>query len=218
MTPSLRPQTTPADLPAPADGRALGWLAAVNAFTLALALWQDWPLALLLWPYWAQSVIIGAFSYRRIMSLEQFSTEGFRINRQAVEPTAATRRATAVFFAVHYGFFHFVYAVFLGALQPLAAQDWAWVALASFAFFLNHRQSFGRFLAADRRGSPNVGTLMILPYLRVVPMHLMIIFGVGMLEGGPLALLLFGVLKTAADCAMHVAEHRILAGAAVAAR
>lgn len=218
MTPIDRPLSASAELPAPSDRRALGWLAAVNGFTLVLALWQDWPLALLLWPYWVQSVIIGAFSYRRIMSLERFSTEGFQINRRPVEPNEATRRTTARFFAFHYGFFHFLYAIFLITREPLAAQDGLWVAVASLAFLLNHRQSFERFRAADRQGCPNIGTLMFLPYLRVLPMHLMIIFGVGMLEGGPLALLLFGVLKTAADCAMHVAEHRILAGAAAGAR
>ncbi len=213
MTSIARAVASPAtDLPVASDRRALGWLLAANAFTLALALLQDWPLALLLWPYWAQSVIIGVFSVRRILGLTRFSTEGFRINRRAVEPTEQTKRSTAGFFALHYGMFHVGYAAFLAGLQ-MPAQDWFWVAVAALAFVLNHRQSFERFRAADRQGSPNIGTLMFLPYLRVIPMHLMVIFGVGVFGGGVAALLLFGLLKTAADCAMHVAEHRILAQA-----
>lgn len=201
------------DLPAPSDRIALGWLLASNAVALVIALWQGWPLGLLLWPYWLQSVIIGFFSFRRIRGLQRFSTAGFRINGRAVDPTEATKRSTANFFALHYGLFHVVYAGFLSR-QVLPAQDWLWVGLAGAAFFLNHRDSFLRFRDADRRGEPNIGTLMFLPYLRVLPMHVMIIVGIGVLGGGVLSVLLFGVLKTAADCAMHVAEHRILARAA----
>ena len=40
---------------------------------------------------------------------------------------------------------------------------------------------------------------MATPYLRVVPMHIMVIVG---------GLLIFGALKTVADVAMHAVEHR----------
>ena len=211
-SPSVSASTTPG-LPAPADRAALGWLVASNAVTVVIALWQGWSLGLLLWPYWLQSVIIGRFSYLRIRGLRRFSTEGFRINGRAVEPTESTQRQTAGFFALHYGAFHLVYAVFL-TQQTMPAQDWIWVAVAGVAFFFNHRDSYLRFRDADRQGEPNIGALMFLPYLRVLPMHLMIIFGVGFMGGGPFAVLLFALLKTVADCAMHVAEHRILARAA----
>ena len=202
----------PAELPAPGDRAALGWLVASNALTIAIALWQQWPLGLLLWPYWLQSVIIGVFSYRRMRGLHRFSTEGFRINGRAAEPTESTQRQTAGFFALHYGAFHLVYAIFLTE-QKMPAQDWLWVAVAGIAFYFNHRDSHRRFREADRQGEPNIGALMFLPYLRVLPMHLMIIFGVGFMGGGPFAVLLFALLKTVADCAMHVAEHRILSRA-----
>jgi hypothetical protein len=65
---------------------------------------------------------------------------------------------------------------------------------------------------ADLRGTPNIGTLMFVPYIRIIPMHLTIILGV-MLEDG-LGLLLFGSLKTVADVAMHKVEHRMLQGTA----
>jgi hypothetical protein len=213
MTSPPRALQPTADLPAPADRAALGWLIGSNAVTLVIALWQGWSLGLLLWPYWLQSVIIGAFSCRRILGLRRFSTAGFRINGRAAEPTDSTRRSTAGFFALHYGLFHLVYAVFL-LQQKMPAQDWLWVGVAGIAFYFNHRDSYLRFREADRQGVPNIGALMFLPYLRVLPMHLMIIFGIGFLGGGVFALLLFGLLKTLADCAMHVAEHRILARSA----
>lgn len=204
----------PAAHPAPLDRRSLVLLVAANVFTLVLALAQDWPIALLLWPYWVQSVVIGVFSYRRIMGLQRFSTEGFRINRRSVAPTDEARRTTACFFALHYGLFHLAYALFL-SVQQMPARDWLWVGVAAVGFLYNHWQSFERFHEADRQGCPNIGTLMFLPYLRVVPMHLAVIVGAAVPWTG--AVLLFGLLKTAADCVMHVAEHRILARAGRAA-
>lgn len=47
---------------------------------------------------------------------------------------------------------------------------------------------------------------MFTPYLRIVPMHLTIIFG-GLFVHTGAGLLLFGTLKTAADVAIHVVEH-----------
>lgn len=205
-------------LPAPSDRRALGFLVGTNLLTIVLAVWQGWPVALLMWIYWLQSLVIGVFSVARMLGLERFSTQGLKVNGQPVDPTPATKRSTAIFFCFHYGFFHVGYAVFL--LQaPMPTGEWPWVLLAGVVFVINHWQSFLRFREADRQGEPNIGTLMFLPYLRVVPMHLTIIFGLGfvmMSSGGSSAanavvILMFGALKTVADALMHVAEHAILA-------
>jgi hypothetical protein len=200
----------------PGVDRAVLGILASNALTLAIALWQDWPLVLLLWPYWLQSVIIGWYARRRILALTRFSTEGFRMGGRAVEANEATRRSTANFFAIHYGFFHFGYLVFIAAISAVGLfgrrpglGDFALVALLGVAFWWAHRDSHRRNLAADVAGERNIGTLMFLPYLRVFPMHVTIILG-GMLGGGPWALLLFTVLKTGADVLMHVVEHRWL--------
>jgi hypothetical protein len=51
---------------------------------------------------------------------------------------------------------------------------------------------------------------MFLPYLRILPMHLTIILGgLASRDGGAWTLVLFTLLKTAADVAMHVAEQAI---------
>jgi hypothetical protein len=196
--------------------RAVYGILGSNALTLGIALWQDWPLVLLLWPYWLQSVIIGWYARRRILALTRFSTEGFRMGGREVEPNDETRRSTANFFAFHYGFFHFGYLIFIVAISAAGlfgrtpdAGDFGLIALLGSAFWWTHRDSHRRHVAADVAGTPNIGTLMFLPYLRVFPMHVTIILG-GLLGGGPWALLLFTVLKTVADVLMHLAEHRWL--------
>ncbi len=184
----------------------------VNAVTLAVALAFDWPLATLMWPYWIQSVVIGYYSRKRILALGRFSTEGFKMNGQPASPTPATQRSVANFFALHYGFFHFGYLMFLIKQVPLV--HW-WDIAGSLAlgcsFAWNHRLSFQQNVAADRQGTPNIGTLMFLPYVRIVPMHFTILFGGTVTGGGgPAAALVFGALKTAADVLMHHLEHRVL--------
>jgi len=88
-------------------------LVAANAIALGIAGYQDWSTASLMLVYWAQSVVIGAANVFRILALDRFSTENFRINNRAVDPTPATKRQVAAFFALHYGLFHVVYLVFL---------------------------------------------------------------------------------------------------------
>jgi hypothetical protein len=188
-------------------------LVITNVSTIALALIFQWPIGSLLWPYWAQSVIIGWFSRRRMLALGHFSTDGFEVNGAPAEPTYETQRSTANFFTLHYGFFHFCYFIFLiGLASNLSWVDWAGVAVASVAFAYNHYESYRRNIEADAEGTPNIGTLMFLPYLRIIPMHLTIIIGGAIMQShaSAWAVLLFGGLKTFADVAMHIVEHRIL--------
>jgi Family of unknown function (DUF6498) len=187
-------------------------LLAVNAVTVAIAVVLDWSVATLLWPYWVQSVVIGWFSRKRILALGRFSTEGFRMNDRAVSPTAATQRSVANFFAVHYGFFHAGYLAFLLGqhTSQLRWWDWAGLLVLGISFAWNHRLSFNQNVEADRAGTPNIGTLMFLPYGRIIPMHFTILLGGALGGDGPLSVLVFGALKTAADVLMHHVEHRVL--------
>jgi hypothetical protein len=189
-----------------------------NAAATALALVLRWPLDTLLWPYWIQSVIIGWYSRRRILALHEFSTDGLTMNNRPVPPTPQSLRSVAWFFTFHYGFFHFVYLVFLINRTPVLSKwDWLGLIAAAASFAANHRVSFRQNLQADALGRPNLGTLMFLPYARIVPMHLTIILGSRLAGDSALALLLFASLKTGADVLMHHVEHRVLRRSAVSA-
>ena len=197
------PKAGEAAPPVALDG-SIWLLIAVNVVALAVAWRQGWPLNKLMLLYWGQSIIIGASYVLRILSLEKFSTEGFKINNQAVDPTPEAKRKVALFFAIHFGMFHLVYFVFLIAGRnqvPQRLDAWFWLCVLAFA--LNHFWSYRYNRDVDRQGTPNIGTLMFTPYLRIIPMHLTIITG-GFLGKG---LLLFGGLKLFADVVMHLIEH-----------
>jgi len=69
------------------------------------------------------------------------------------------------------------------------------------------RRTFRQQVAADAGGRPNLGVLMFLPYLRIVPMHLTIIFGAA--GGSVVPLLIFIPLKTLADIGLDALDRRI---------
>lgn len=184
-----------------------------NLVTAVLAVLQQWDVHVLMWIYWGQSVVIGYFNVHRIRDLREFSTEGFRINNRPVEPTPETRRKTAVFFALHYGLFHLGYLVFLGS--DAAVRDgvsWLGVALCILVFYFNHRFSYRYNRERERDTVPNIGNIMFYPYVRIIPMHIMIVLGSRFLGDNTLALVMFLLLKTAADVAMHIIEHAMARG------
>ena len=185
-----------------------------NFVTIILAVYQQWDVSVLMWIYWGQSVVIGYFNVQRIVDLKEFSTRGFRINNQAVDPTPETQRKTAVFFALHYGFFHLAYLVFLGTQTETAAVfPVVSVVLCVLVFYINHRFSYHYNQSMEQGRVPNIGSIMFFPYVRIIPMHLMIVAGGTFFAGSQGALITFLLLKTAADVAMHVIEHAMARGA-----
>jgi hypothetical protein len=186
-------------------------LLAANALAIAIAWWWQFSLGELMVVYWMQSVIIGLSYFLRMMSLQHFSTAGTRMNGQPIPETPAGKRSVALFFALHYGMFHAIYFIFLIAGRNAGEAFGSPVALAvcALAFLVNHAYSLMHNIEDDRAGRPNLGTMMFLPYARIVPMHLTIILG-GLMHGGAFAWWLFAVLKTLADLVMHVVEHRVL--------
>ena len=195
--------------------RSVAVLLLSNLFTIGLALYQHWDVYVLMWVYWGQSVIIGYFNYRRIMDLKKFSTAGFMINDQPVKPTPKTQHQVALFFALHYGIFHLVYLGFLSADTNMAGGLPVFnVLLCIGVFYLNHWFSYRYNREQEQQRVPNIGSIMFYPYIRIIPMHLMIIAGVTFMGGNTGALIIFLLLKTAADVAMHIAEHSMALNAA----
>jgi hypothetical protein len=195
-----------------AHDRSLWGLVAANAFTLITALGAGWTLKSILLVYWGQSVVIGLAFVVRILSLDRFSTKGLKVNDRRPPETAATKRSMAMFFLMHYGFFHAIYLVFLFAFAmedgvPLGFDLPYLLAIAAFA--VNHAYSLRYNIDIDRRGCPNIGSLMFIPYMRVFPMHFIIIIG-GNLNFAAVTLPLFVLFKTVADVGSHLLEHHLL--------
>lgn len=185
-----------------------------NLATLLAALLFSWNPITVLWVYWGQSVSIGFFHALKLILMDSGGVVG-RLGRFF----------QAGFFTVHYGIFHLVYAVFLlsfsagASLQNAEAFEilagirpmFSWeVVLAALLFFLQNLFQFLSELPQLKR-ERDADSLMFRPYVRILPMHLTIIFGAVFLttgQGHGFVLALFMGLKSAADLYMHLRERK----------
>ncbi len=182
-----------------------------NLFTLVLALVFEWEVGWLLWSYWVQSLVIGWYARKRMLTVLKFSTSGFKMNDRPVPEDESGKRSTANFFALHYGGFHLGYLAFLAAQYRVDGwRDLLILLACGISFVFSQRATYAMQHAADIRGKPNLGALMFTPYLRIVPMHLAIILGGGS-GGGTGLLIFFTLLKTASDLGLDMIDRRMAA-------
>ena len=189
---------------------SLAGLLATNVLALVIAWLTGMSLRDLMLVYWIQSVVIGATNVIRILKLHQFSTDGLTMNNKPVAATPVAKWPVAGFFAMHYGIFHLVYFIFITSGKGELGSPLGYV-LCALAFAVNHGFSLVHNLESDAAGRPNLGTLMFMPYARIIPMHLTILSGALFGHSGIFGFLLFGALKTGADAAMHTVEHHLMA-------
>jgi len=156
-----------------------------NIVVIITAYLNKWNVFIAIWSYWLQSVIIGVFQVIRIIALKNFSTAGFSINNVPADniPADKVRRITALFFAFHYGFFHLIYFIFLIVLT-FAGQDadgviytvgnYQYIFLNGLIFLFHYLYNYF-YYRNELPKKPNIGTLMFEPYLRIIPVHIVIV-------------------------------------------
>jgi hypothetical protein len=193
-------------------GSALA-LTAANVYVVFPTVMSSWPLAELMWVYWLQSVIIGAAHVLRILSLQDFEIgEDFKILGRAVRKGDRTKGLVAGLFALHYGFIHFAFMVLMAMAFKVKPTEFDGFLIAGALFAVTHAFAFVKQRPALAVATPDLGTLMWFPYVRILPMFFTILIGIGFLgpvsEGAVAATLLFILLKTIADVGMHLIEER----------
>ena len=198
---------------------SLLFLILTNIVTIIFAIKGNWNLITLIWIFWSQSVIIGIFNFIKIINLKEFTTENFKINDRPVKPTEYTKKFTAFFFLIHYGFFHLGYLIFLLSSSAelngvpviynnsVPASEIILILITILIFFSNHLFSYLKNKENDSKKVRNIGTVMFFPYARIIPIHLTICFGIFLI--GPEGILFFLVLKTLSDVIMHQIEHKL---------
>jgi hypothetical protein len=170
--------------------------------------YQQYPGAFgtIVWIYWFQSVTIGIFNFLDLLTVKNFDANGMKMNDAPV--TSDNKGCAAWFFLVHYGIFHLAYGIFL--ITRTFSNHWhvdKMILLLGIAtFFIETLLNFMRLKKLEKTMTMNIGVMFFLPYLRIVPMHLMILLPAFM---GIQPSLLFLVLKTIADILSYLLYHRI---------
>jgi hypothetical protein len=201
-------------------------LLSANLLTIVLAIIGNWDAATTLFIFWAQSIIIGIFTIASIIGADTLAIKAdmdARHRERGEDIVLDPRRVRkhqyilAVMFFVHYGIFHIAYYDFIINSGMFGPVDLAGpgIRVSCAIFFANHLYSFLYYRTRERRGEEYVNDTFIGPYFRIVPMHLTIMAGaivililgiLGITSTLPV-LVLFLLLKTAADLVMHLWKH-----------
>lgn len=129
--------------------------------------------SVIVWIYWLQSISIGLFTFFELLTLKNFDTSNLKINDKPV--TGKVDGCAAFFFLVHYGIFHFVYGIFL-LVQHADGLEHGNILLIGFAgFLIEGIIGFRQRKEIEKRVNIGIGSIFFLPYVRIVPMHLMIL-------------------------------------------
>lgn len=159
----------------------------------------------ILWIYWAQSVLIGLFNFLDIITLQKVLPGSWNEDGKSVSDEKA-KGCAAFFFLFHYGFFHLVYIIFLVAFVKAPGQfDFNFFALSVIIFFMSLLITFIQRKTKFSEIPGNIGKMFILPYLRIIPMHLTILLPAFI---GVSAFTLFTVLKTIVDVLFYLIAKR----------
>ena len=208
---------------------ALFSLLVANIATIVFFITSNGSIVQVLWIYWLQSIIIGSINVIRLLSTPLKG--GITINDQPV-PSSNSDGTTvnganwlvAILFAMHYGFFHVGYAIFLlvfsqpnfqisinGTEQTLdlgSNLSLVPIILSGLAFAIHHTISFiaeRHYFKDNPNAIPTADKLFIRPYSRIWPMHLIIIVGpvIATVTNTVNVFILFMALKTIADLYLY---------------
>ena len=188
-------------------------LVGINAY-LVYHYYQDPTIfTTLIWLYWCQSVMMGLFNFVDMLTVRTVENEdkaarpgklldALNSNNNAKGDSILNSKVpSSIFFAVHYGFFHLVYLVFIASMKRTGQFQWDLFKYFLIAFFFGQIFTFIQHKIQQRTHASNLGRMFFLPYLRIIPMHLTILVPAFLHVS---AMGIFLILKAFADVIMYV--------------
>ena len=192
------------------------WILLVsNVITIYLAINQNWSIYEVALVYFGQSFIIGIFGYLKIINHQNFETEeGFKFEGK-------NKTILGLVFLIPYLVFHIIsflliagqiffaplFFFFFGEpYTKITLKSIGLIFLSILLFLANHWFSYFYNKVKDIKEPKKKIQIMFSPYVRIVPMHIIILIGI--LSVNQLNLLVFLILKTIADLTMHIIEHK----------
>ena len=158
----------------------------------------------IIWVFWCQSVLIGIFNFIDLLTTKNAQSKDFTISDKPANPKES-RGCYSFFFLFHYQAFHLAYFVFLLVSLNFKNIDFPFLKLALLALLANMLINFIKQKTEYKKNPPNLSTMFFLPYLRIVPMHLMILLPAFL---GWQPSLVFLVLKAMFDIIGHLIATR----------
>jgi ABC-type phosphate/phosphonate transport system permease subunit len=143
--------------------------------------------------FWIQNILIGIYNFIDIITAQNIKKGSY--------PVKESKGCSAVFFLFHYGAFQLAYLLFLGFHLDVKRLDWQYIQIAFWLLLAGMFISFILNRLSASHTEVNLSTMFYLPYLRIVPMHLMILLPSFLAVS---SFTVFLVLKMVFDVLMHV--------------
>lgn len=175
-----------------------------NLITIYLAVSQQWQIGTVLFIYWGQAAAIGVFNFIRIVSMNKMSYEGVLVNGREVDSVPGLQGRLSSFFVMHYSVFLVMYLVFILIFFDVNVME----GLPGLGvFFFNHGFSYFYNRKADAPHIKRAVRLLFFPYLRNIPMHIIVSGAAIFATGATFPVVIFLLIKTVVDVALHIFEH-----------
>lgn len=179
------------------------FLLLINSYLIYYYLQTPGEFNTIVWIYWLQSVLIGVFTFIQLLRIKNPDEKSLTLNNQPISKNSMG--CAAFFFLLHYGLFHFVYAIFL-LVGFLKGANTKMILITGCIFLIESTMQLLRRKQTTCEQKENVGGIFFTPYIRIIPMHLMILLP-GFL--GVSVTVVFLILKTVADVAMYLATTKM---------
>ena len=190
-------------------------LIVTNLVPIFGVIFLDWQVFIVMAIFWTENVVIGIFNVLKMVFTTSADT-GEQVKKSTLIP----------FFCIHYGIFTLVHGILVFAIfggifehdhlitgitdgyKALANYPFAWAVLA---LAISHGVSYVvNYIARGEWKKTSLEQLMVQPYIRVVILHLTILFGgflVMLLNSPAVGLVLLIILKTYVDIKSHLKQH-----------
>jgi hypothetical protein len=179
---------------------SLWMLISSNIFAMGMIMANNIPLWSVVAIYWFQNIIIGMFTFIRILCLNDFSTEGITTsNGEPVLATIGTKIRLGFVFLITFFGFHLLYLLVPQYDDMIWSGDMTRIVLILFA---NHLFSF-IYSFRKQTTNQNIGDIVLVAIVRVLPIHLMLPF----IIFGKIASIPFLVLRFFLDICGHAFKH-----------
>ena len=180
---------------------SLWLLILVNAFSVYYYERHPQIFTTLIWLYWSQSILFGLFNFLDMLTAKNVDVGSFQFKEGVKQSEKELANASAWVFLMHYGFFHFVYFIFLITMAKSGPFDWSFYIRYFLLFFVFQLLSYIQHRIRNRNRRVKIDQMFITPYLRVIPMHLCILIPAFFHVSN---LTVFLILKVIADVMMYI--------------
>ena len=182
----------------------------VNVVTLVTCITENQSLAYVLLLAWEQSYIVGIFAALNMAKVKQYAIEPATEEKKEYDPNNS-KNTSAILFFVFYSFFHLIYLIFILVFHWLGNMSLPTLlefSIPAILLVLHHWYVYRKRQKADVNSNelPRLSKLIQEPFLRALPVHLVIILGgLTLILGisGMIFVIIFQLMKLFMDMLFH---------------